>query len=114
MRVLESRRQLDLALEPLGAQPGRKVRRQHLDHDLSIDCHLVSEKDARHSAATELAFDAIPVAKDGRQPFLQLRNFSLPCGRFYVGATPLDLPVQPAVSQAPARVFTSRTSARGH
>src|SRR5688572_376079 len=38
VRMLQPRRQLDLALEPLGAQARRKFRGEDLDDDLSIEC----------------------------------------------------------------------------
>jgi hypothetical protein len=54
--LLERRGELDLALEALGADPGRKLGRKHLDDDRSSEARLFGDEYARHPAATDLAF----------------------------------------------------------
>jgi hypothetical protein len=76
--MLEARRQQDLALEALSAQASGELRRKYLDDDLPIERQVVDEKDARHSAAAQLALDAVPLAKDVLQPFLEDGNRALP------------------------------------
>ena len=63
VRLLEAGDRSDLALEPLGAQPLRQVRRQHFYHDLSLEPHLFGDEDAAHAAAPELALQSIRVAE---------------------------------------------------
>ena len=51
--------ELDLALEPLGADAGGELGRQHLHDDLAAERGLVGDEDARHPAAAELALDGV-------------------------------------------------------
>jgi hypothetical protein len=70
VRVLESRRELDFALEPFGTQSRCKFGRENLDDDLSIKCQFMNQEDARHPSATQLPLDAERLAEDALQPIL--------------------------------------------
>ena len=74
MRMLQPRRELDLALEAIGAQPGGEIRRQNLDDDPSVEREIMHEEDTRHPPTTELPLDSIPLAKACFQPFLEVGN----------------------------------------
>jgi hypothetical protein len=61
--MLKSRRELDLALEPLRRKARSEIGRQHLDHDASPEARLLGEEDARHAPAAELALDGVGCTK---------------------------------------------------
>src|SRR6185503_14941930 len=65
VRVLQLRDELDLAVETIEADAPGEVRRQQLDHDLTIESSLGGEKDVAHATATELALDGVVVAECG-------------------------------------------------
>ena len=59
MRVLELRRQVDLAAESFTAHGRRQLGRQHLDHDLPLEAELLGQEDPAQRSAAELPVDAI-------------------------------------------------------
>ena len=59
VRVLQAGSELDLALEALGIESGRELRRQELDHHPPMERRLGRHEDAAHSPAPELALDDI-------------------------------------------------------
>ena len=59
VRMLQPRRELDLALEPLGVDAGQQLRRQHLHDDVPPQRLLARHEHARHAAAAELALDRV-------------------------------------------------------
>ena len=63
MRMLQPRRELDLALETLGGHSGAKLRRQYLDDDAPAESLLLGQKHARHPAAAQLPLDHVSVGQ---------------------------------------------------
>ncbi len=59
VRVLQRGGELDLAAEPLGIDPGRELRGQHLDDDAAAERRLLGEEHAAHTAAAELSLDPV-------------------------------------------------------
>ena len=68
VRMLEIRGDLDLAVEPLGAERGGEVRTQDLDRDLPLVAQVLREVDSRHAATAEFAFNGVAVSEGGREP----------------------------------------------
>src|SRR6478736_5672332 len=68
IRLLERRREEDLALEALGVDPLDQVGAQDLDDHLATEAGLVGQEDARHPPAAELALEN----EDGTEMDLQL------------------------------------------
>jgi hypothetical protein len=63
MGVLQMGGDLDLAAEPVHAHAGRELGQEHLDHHLPAKRGLQRQEDAGHPPATELALDAVGIAK---------------------------------------------------
>ena len=61
-RMLQLRGQLDLTAETLDVHRCREVGRQDLHHDFARQRGLLSDEDARHSAAAELALECVRTA----------------------------------------------------
>ena len=57
----------DLEEKPLGSERGGELRSQDLQGDGSIVPDVVGEIDRSHTAASELALDAIAVGQGGRE-----------------------------------------------
>ena len=53
--MLERRGEVDLAAEPVQAQAGRELGREHLDHHLPAEAGLLGHEHAAHGAAAQLA-----------------------------------------------------------
>src|SRR2546430_15948849 len=65
VRVLQLRRETDLAQEPLGAEDGGKLRAEHLERDGAVVLEIASQIARGHPAAAELALDRV-AARKGR------------------------------------------------
>lgn len=63
MRMLQPRRETDLALEPSDVHVSGELRRENLDHDRTVQPEVLGDEDAAHPAA-ELALDAVIGAED--------------------------------------------------
>ena len=61
VRVLQRSRELDLAAEPLGVDPGCHLGREHLHHHYAAELDVPRCEHAAHAAAAELALDAVRV-----------------------------------------------------
>ena len=61
--MLQRRRCLDLYYEALGSQYGCKLGLEHFYGDFAIVTEVVGQVNSRHSASTELAYDAIPLSE---------------------------------------------------
>src|SRR4029078_8628630 len=61
--MLQLRRDLDLAQEPLGAEHYAELRLQHLQRDFAVVLQVMREIDGRHAALAEHAFDAVPIGQ---------------------------------------------------
>ena len=59
VRLLQRRREPDLAREPLGAQSLGQLRRQHLDDHVAPERVSSRDEHARHAAAAELALERV-------------------------------------------------------
>ncbi len=77
MGVLKLGRELDLALETLGAHAGRHRRRQDLRDDRTPEPHLVGEEHAAHPAPAELALERVSTAGMGLQLLAELGRHAL-------------------------------------
>src|SRR5439155_26556172 len=60
---------LDLAQEPIGSDRRRDVAVEDLDRDLPAMLEVVREEDRRHSAAPQLAVEAIALGQSPREVF---------------------------------------------
>ena len=72
VRVLETGRQVDLALEAVGAETGRKIGGKDLDDNPPIERGVMHEEHTRHASAAELALDAERWAKAYLEPLLEV------------------------------------------
>src|SRR5712671_6883433 len=61
--MLELRRQLDLTAEPVAIDPGREVRREHLDDDRAAERAILRHEDATHATAQKLALELVAGAQ---------------------------------------------------
>ncbi len=55
--------EVDLALEPLGAERGGQLGVEHLERDSPVVPHVVRRIDSRHAAAPELALEDVAIAQ---------------------------------------------------
>ena len=62
MRVLQPRRQLNLAAKAADVEPRTQLRRQDLYDDISTERHFAHDEDARHSTA-QIFDDLVAVAE---------------------------------------------------
>ena len=67
VRMVEPRRDPDLAQEPLGAEDGGQVGAQHLERDLAVVLQVAREVDGRHAARADLALDRVALGEGGAQ-----------------------------------------------
>ena len=65
MGMLQLRREVDLALEPVDTDPGSHLGREHLHDHVPPEPHLLRKEHAAHPAPAELALDAVRGAEDG-------------------------------------------------
>ena len=72
--MAEPGRDLDLALEALGADVGGEMRMQDLDGDGAVVLEVVGEEDGRHAAAADFTLDAVAVGEGFLQPGLIARG----------------------------------------
>ena len=85
--MLELRRHLDLAQEPLGAERGREIGAQHLDGDLPVVLQVLREIDRPHPAASQLPLEAVPVAEGfGEARGNAVHGFRVEGARIWSGA----------------------------
>ncbi len=68
--LLQLRGEFDLALEPLGAQADGQLMGENLDNHGAAEARLFGHKNARHSATTELAVDAVASGERAEQTIL--------------------------------------------
>ncbi len=61
VRMLEPGGQLDLPLEPLGAERGRQLGMEHLQGDGSLVANVLGQVDGGHPAPAELALEPIAI-----------------------------------------------------
>ncbi len=59
MRMLQSRRELNLPAESVDVDSGCEIGRKNFYDDLPIKLNLSCDKDARHPRAAELTIDSI-------------------------------------------------------
>ena len=71
--MLQPRRDLDLALEPIDAHTRRELRREHLHDDGPPEGGLLGDEDSRHAAASKLALEGIGTAKRGLEALAKFR-----------------------------------------
>ena len=59
--VLQPGGELDLALEPLGAERGGELGEEHLEGDRAVVPEVLGQVDRGHAAAAELALEPVAV-----------------------------------------------------
>ena len=72
MGVLEAGGELDLAVEPIGIDPGSELGRQDLDHDAPAELTLFGDEDATHPRTPELSLEVVDVAERGLQALAEI------------------------------------------
>ena len=72
--MLEPGGDLDLAMEPLGAQRGGEFLAQHLQRDLAVVLQVLGEIDRGHPARTQLPLDRVAVSERVLQPCEWIRQ----------------------------------------
>src|SRR5690242_3387184 len=72
--MLQARRELYLAIEPLRIHAGGQLGMQHLDDDRTSEREVVSDEDARHSAPAKLVGNAIRAADGTGQLLSQIAH----------------------------------------
>jgi hypothetical protein len=83
VRVVELRRELDLAPEALDVDPGGQLRREDLDHDLPLERPLGGDEDAAHPAARELLLEVVGVAEGGLELLAEVVGHDRGFGRCF-------------------------------
>ncbi len=63
VRVTETRDDVDLAPESLGAHRERKLPEEDLDRDVAIQLEIASEPDDRHASAADLALETVTLSE---------------------------------------------------
>ena len=63
VRMLEVRRDFDLAEEPVGAEDGGEFGVEHLERDAAVVPEIVREVDGRHPTTPDHTFHVIPVGE---------------------------------------------------
>ena len=79
--MVEVRRHLDLAKEPLGANFRRYVGAENLYGDGAVVAEITSEKHNRHAAFTKRALDDVTAGKTRFEALLQVVHESTILGR---------------------------------
>jgi len=67
VRILERRRELDLAREPFGRERGRELGSEHLHDDIAAERFVACDEDPAHPAAAKLSDDRVVGAECGLQ-----------------------------------------------
>jgi hypothetical protein len=62
VRMMQVRRDLDLAQESLGADTRRELRAEHFRCDLAVMPDVSREIDGRHPSLAELSLDEVAIA----------------------------------------------------
>ncbi len=83
MRMRQSRRDRDLAEEPVGTERRQELGAEHLDRDLSSVLSLLGEVHGRHTAMPKLPLDDVPIdERRTRQQCRRRRGVMRERGRF--------------------------------
>ena len=88
VRVRQTRGELHFSAESIAIDPCGKIRRQHLDDDLSPERVLLRHEDAAHAAAGQFALDRVRVAQGALEVIDQLVSHVPPCRVKWTGASP--------------------------
>ena len=80
MRVIEPSRDLDLAMEAIGADVDGEMRMEDLDGDRAAVLQVVREIDRGHAATADLTLDAIATRKRFPWRGLRYRSWMAHCG----------------------------------
>ena len=86
--MLQSGGELDLPLEPLGAQRHSQLGVEHLERDRPVVPEVLGEEDRRHPAATELALDRVAVSERLARPLKLTHPVSLLLSPFTLHPSP--------------------------
>jgi len=70
----QTRRDLDLAEEPLGTHARRELRAEHLERDGAVVLKIAGEVDRRHPAAAKLALDRVTAREGDPQSCRRIRG----------------------------------------
>ena len=63
VRMLELRRDEDLAVEALAVDPGREIWRQYFDDDIACEAGVLRDEHARHPSTAKLALEPVALAE---------------------------------------------------
>ena len=74
VRVIQLRRDTDLAQEPIGADAGGELGPKDLDRDTAIMALVVREMNDRHSSRADHAQERVAARERGFQLFLRIRH----------------------------------------
>ena len=77
VRVLERRRNFDLAEESLAADDGRQLGLEQLDRDAAPVLQVLGEKDDRHPTVADLTLDPVSIAQRRRELLEQVHGLVL-------------------------------------
>ncbi len=69
VRVAETRRNLNLATEPIGAERHADIVVQNLDGNLAAVRYVARQEDSGHASLSELALDVVAILESGLQMF---------------------------------------------
>ena len=74
MRLLQSRRQLNLAAKAIDVESGAELRWQYLDDDVATEVDFAGDEDARHPTP-EVVSDLVAIAERALQPLGQISHW---------------------------------------
>ena len=75
--MLQPGGELDLALEPLGAQRGRQLGVEHLQGDGSLVPKVLGQVDGGHAAPAELALEPVAIRQAACKLLVQVSHSRL-------------------------------------
>ena len=81
MRVLELRRDEDLAMEALAVDSGGEIGRENLDDDVAREASVMRDEHARHSPTRKLALEPVALAETGLEAVSELGHPRRSCIR---------------------------------
>jgi hypothetical protein len=114
MRMLELRRDEDLAMEALAVDSSGEVGRENLDDDVAREASVMRDEHARHSATRKLALEPVALAETGLEAVSELGHPRRSCIRAEcIGGTqqePARLDVHRSLPSALRRGRFSRRS----
>ena len=81
--MLQPGGELDLALEPVGAEGGGELGMEHLERDGAVVAEVAGEVDRGHAPAAELALERVAVASAFAQRRPRVGGHDVPSTSFW-------------------------------